>query len=144
MERKDWGEYMDICEELANSASEKGNTPVGCIIVLDGEIIGKGEEAAHSKEDISCHAEMEAVREARKLMGKDLSGAILLSTKEPCVLCSYAIRFHRINTVIYKDEVSHLGGATGPFPILTTTEVPENWAPPVKIVPFATSEKKNF
>ncbi|WP_394747149.1 nucleoside deaminase [Spongiimicrobium salis] len=128
--------YMRQCEALAVKAGTKGNTPVGCIIVRNDKVIAAAEEATKTKEDVSCHAEMEAIRQARKKLGKDLSGAVLISTKEPCVLCGYAIRFHGIHTVVYKDEVSHLGGVTGPFPILTTTEVPETWPPPINIVHF--------
>ncbi|MEX0314976.1 MAG: nucleoside deaminase, partial [Allomuricauda sp.] len=90
--------FMAKCEQLANRAAFRGNSAVGSIIVVNNEIVAQAEEAVETKQDISCHAEMEVIREARKILGKNMSGAILYTTKEPCVMCSYAIRFHRIST----------------------------------------------
>ena len=104
---KDVQKYMEICESLAKKAASKGNSPVGSIIIKGGQIFAEAEEAGQSKQDITCHAEIEALRTARKKIGKDMSGYTLMSTHEPCVMCGYAIRFHKISTVIYKKSVSH-------------------------------------
>ncbi len=50
---------MDVCDQLAIKAGEKGNTPVGCIILEGSKIIAKAAEAGQSKQDITCHAELE-------------------------------------------------------------------------------------
>ena len=71
--------YMEICEQLAIKAGENGNAPVGCIILKENKIIASAEEAGHSKQDITCHAEIEAIRKARKKIGADMSECILVS-----------------------------------------------------------------
>lgn len=58
--------YINQCKTLAKSAAEKGNSPVGAIIVKDDKIISEAEEAVKSKNDVTCHAEIEAVRIAVK------------------------------------------------------------------------------
>ena len=54
--------FMRQCEALGKNAALKGNSPVGAMIIKDHTIISKAEEAAHSKNDITCHAEIEAIR----------------------------------------------------------------------------------
>ena len=126
--------YIAVCEELAAQAKENGNAPVGAVIVKDGKIIAQGIEAGNSKADITCHAEMEAIRNARAILGKDLSDCILVSTHEPCIMCGYAIRFHKINTVVFQQAVQHLGSITSSMAILTSNEVPPHWAKPPQII----------
>lgn len=58
--------YLQRCLILAKQAAGKGNSPVGAVIVKDNEIISEAEEAVKTKNDISCHAEMEAIRQAVK------------------------------------------------------------------------------
>ncbi|MEK6155465.1 nucleoside deaminase [Flavobacteriaceae bacterium 3-367] len=130
--------YMEICETLARNAASKGNSAVGSLVVLNNEIVAKAEEAVATKEDVSCHAEMEAIRKARKRIGKDMSGAILVTNKEPCVMCSYAIRYHKISKVVYQERSGSLGGANSSFNLLTSLEVPSGWDPPVICVELKT------
>ncbi len=126
--------FMVRCEELAEQAASKGNSKVGSMIVVDGKIIAEAEEAVTSKEDISCHAEMEVIRKARKILGRDMSAATLYSTKEPCVMCSYAIRFHKIGKVVYGEKSRMLGGANGNYNVLVSKDVPHGWGPPVQCI----------
>lgn len=126
--------YMYQCELLAQKAADKGNSAVGSLLLFEGKIIAKAEETATSKEDVSCHAEMEAIRKARKVIGRDMSGAILVTTKEPCVMCSYAIRYHNISTVVFKHRSDWLGGYSSSFNLLTSEIVPDSWAPPVACI----------
>lgn len=127
---QDFKKYMKICETLACSAFSKGNSAIGSLIVLDNEIIAQAEEAVYTKQDVSGHAEMEAIRKARKIIGKDMSGAVLISTKEPCVMCSYAIRYHKISYVVYKSRTENLGGFNSHFNLLTSNLVPKEWGSP--------------
>lgn len=126
--------HMEICELLANSARSKGNSQVGCVIVKDNKIIASAEEAGHSSKDVTCHAEMEAIRKARKRYGTDLSECTLVSTHEPCVMCGYAIRFHKLGKVVYKNEVDYFGSITSEMPVLRTLDVPDHWSSPPKII----------
>ena len=134
MSSQNFQKYMEICEQLANSAAAKDNAPVGCIIVKGNQVIVKAEEAGHSKEDITCHAEIEAIRITREKIGIDMSECTLVSTHEPCVMCGYAIRFHKIGMVVYKNEVKHLGSITSKTSILRTLDVPNHWSSPPEII----------
>ncbi|WP_190810760.1 nucleoside deaminase [Flagellimonas sp. S3867] len=126
--------FMTRCEELASQAMAKGNSAVGSLIVVDNKIVAEAEEAVATKQDISCHAEMEVVRAARKILGKDMSNATLYTTKEPCVMCSYAIRFHGIGTVVYKEKSMELGGANSTYNLLVTENAPKGWGAPVRSI----------
>jgi len=123
--------YLGRCAELAEIARSRGESPVGALLVVAGGIVGEGIEAGKIMQDITFHAEVEAIRQAVKAQGKDLSAATLYTTHEPCILCSYVIRHHRIGRVVIRQAVAHIGGATSAFPVLTTNKV-EIWgAPPV-------------
>lgn len=117
------------CQVLARMAADRGESPVGAVIVAAGAIIGEGIEAARGTRDITAHAEVEAIRAAISTHGPDLSAATLYTTHEPCLLCSYAIRHHRIRRVVYQHAVPHVGGATSSYPILTASDIPI-WGPP--------------
>lgn len=123
--------FMTCCEYLGAKAASAGNPPVGAVIVQAGRIIAEGEEAGRSKNDISCHAELEALRAAvRQLQTNDLSDCTMYTTHEPCVMCSYAIRYYRISKLVYRDPVLHLGGIHSATSVLTTRDVPPHWSDP--------------
>lgn len=133
--------YMHRCEILARAAAQKGNSQVGAIIVKNDEIISEAEEAGKSKNDITCHAEIEAIRIAVKKFGSsDLSDCILFTTHEPCIMCSYAIRFYKIKKVVYQNSVRYLGGISSSMPLLLSGEVPLHWAKAPEIVHFKKEE----
>ena len=95
------------------------------------QMIGQGIESSKFYQDITYHAEVEAIRDAVKKRGNDLSGATLYTTHEPCILCSYVIRHHRISRVVIKKAVAYVGGASSRFPILTTSDIPVWVSPPI-------------
>jgi tRNA(adenine34) deaminase len=112
--------YMCRCIELARLALDAGDVPVGAIVVRDDRVIGEGYERTRQRLDPAAHAEVEALRAACATLDTlDLSGATLYTTVEPCVLCAYAARQTRIQRVVYGVKAGSLGGATGPFPLLT-------------------------
>ncbi|MCL6274627.1 nucleoside deaminase [Muricauda sp. 2012CJ35-5] len=131
---KDHEQYLLRCEELASTAKENGNSAVGSLLVFNNQIVAEAEEAVATKKDITAHAEMEVLKKARKVIGKDMSGAILYSTKEPCIMCSYAIRYHKIEKVVYKEVSGQFGGAHGNYDVLLTKNVPEDWGLPVQCI----------
>jgi tRNA(adenine34) deaminase len=125
---KDDTYYIKRCEILAEEAAAKGEAPVGSVIIKDDEIIGEAIEASKDKNDITCHAELEAIRLAvKKLKTDDLSECVIYSTHEPCIICSYAIRFYKIKKVVFQHTVSYFGGITSSMPLLLTKEVPAHW-----------------
>lgn len=120
--------YIKRCELLAEEAAAKGDAPVGSVIIKGGEIISESIEASKNKNDITCHAELEAIRLAVKnLKTNDLSDCIIYSTHEPCIMCSYAIRFYKIEKVVYQHAVNYLGGNSSSMPLLISKEVPPHW-----------------
>ncbi len=138
---KDHQYFMRHCLKLAKDALANGNPPVGAAIVKDGEIIGQGIEAGKSEGDITCHAEIEAVRDAvTKLNRKDLSDCSLYTTHEPCIMCSYVIRHHAIREVIIGSRVKAIGGMSSTYPILIAKDIGIWSAPPLIVENICSQE----
>jgi len=120
--------FMHRCLQLAKQAAKKGNSAVDAVIVKDSEIISEAEEAVNTRNDITCHAELETIRSAiQNLKTNNLYGYALYSTHEPCIMCSYAIRFYRITKVVYLHPASYLGGISSSTPLLTSDQLPSHW-----------------
>lgn len=127
--------FLSRCQKLGQQAFAAGESPAGSLIVHYGRIISEAPEATKTKKDITCHSEIEAIRIATKeLNTNDLTGCILYTNYEPCVMCAYVIRYHRISTVIYQHEIPFLGGISSPLSVLTTTQVPAHWSSPPEII----------
>ena len=119
--------FIKRCEILAAEVAN-GDAPVGSIISKDDEIISEAIEASKNKNDITCHAELEAIRLAvKKLKTNDLSDCTIYSTHEPCIMCSYAIRFYKIKKVVFQHAVNYLGGVSSSMQLLISKEVPPHW-----------------
>ena len=126
--------HMRLCLKLAEIARQRGEVPVGSVVVRDGAVIAEGVEGVRAQYDIAHHAEMEAIRRSCDILQTlDLSGCALYTNAEPCFMCSYAIRACRIGTVIFGAPVDTVGGFSSHFPVLSTKAVP-NWGPPPEIV----------
>lgn len=94
--------YMRAALRLAKKAAAEGEVPVGCVVVCDGVIVGRGRNRREGKKDALCHAELEAIHKAcRKLGGWRLHRCELYVTLEPCPMCTGAIINSRIRTVYY-------------------------------------------
>lgn len=86
----------------AEKAYALGEVPVGAVVVLDGEIIGRGHNLREILKDSSAHAELLALREAAGRLGDwRLNGAVLYSTLEPCPMCAGALVQFRVKTLVY-------------------------------------------
>ncbi|MBR2490533.1 MAG: nucleoside deaminase [Ruminiclostridium sp.] len=104
MERED---YMREALALAREAYEAGEVPVGCVIVKNDRIIGRGRNRREEKQSALSHAELEAIEDAcRTTGGWRLQGCQLYVTLEPCPMCAGGIISARIPEVYYgaKDE----------------------------------------
>src|SRR6058998_2990426 len=87
---------------LAVRASERGEVPVGALVVKNGKVIGRGYNAPISSKDPSAHAEIQALREATKKLGNyRLDGCSLYVTLEPCAMCAGAIMHARIARLVF-------------------------------------------
>ena len=67
-----------------------------------------------------------------------LKGATLYSTHEPCVMCSYAIRYYKISKVVFQNTVPYLGGVSSSMPLLISEDVPESWGEAPEIMHYST------
>ncbi len=134
MEQAEYEVYMSKCIALAHIAKARGDSPVGSILVQNGKVVGEGIEGGKTHQDITFHAEIEAIRNARTALGKtDLSDCILVTTHEPCIMCSYVIRHHKIQLVIVGLSTGEIGGYSSALPLLTDKSI-SKWAEPPKIV----------
>lgn len=87
---------------LAAHAAENGEVPVGAVVVVDGAVVGEGWNQPIATSDPTAHAEIVAMRMAsRHLRNYRLSGATLVVTVEPCLMCVGAMVHARIATVVY-------------------------------------------
>ena len=96
-------EYMTLCIELAKKAAEKGECPVGAIVVdKDGRIIGEGYNMRETEQMPTAHAEIIAIEQAAKAMNSwRLTECTLYVTLEPCPMCAGAIINARISTLVF-------------------------------------------
>lgn len=94
--------YMKAALRLAKKSAEEGEVPVGCVIVCDGKIVGRGRNRREVKKSALSHAEIEAIGKAcKKLGGWRLHRCDLYVTLEPCPMCAGAIINARVKTVYY-------------------------------------------
>ena len=99
--------FMREALRLAREAIADGDVPVGCVVVRDGKIIGRGRNRREADSDATAHAEVEAIRDACARLGSwRLHGCTLYVTLEPCPMCAGAIINSRIEAVRYgaRDE----------------------------------------
>ena len=102
--------YMDEALALAKEAAAEGEVPVGCVIVRNGEIVGRGRNRRETEKTALGHAEIEAIAEAcRNLGGWRLWECTLYVTLEPCPMCAGAIINARIPRVVYGASDSKCG-----------------------------------
>ena len=95
-------QFMAEALKLAREAFDAGEVPVGCVIVKDGEIVGRGRNRREGDKSALAHAEIEAIAEAcRNLGGWRLWQCTLYVTLEPCPMCAGAIVNARIPRVVY-------------------------------------------
>ena len=111
--------FMQQALALAREAAVHGEVPVGCVIVRNGEIVGRGRNQREEKQAAVSHAEMEAIAQANAALGSwRLDECDLYVTLEPCPMCAGAILNARIRRVWYgaRDEAfGACGGVTNLF-----------------------------
>ena len=99
---------------LAAEAAAAGEVPVGCVIVRDGEIVGRGRNRREEKQATASHAEMEAIAQANEHLGTwRLDDCELYVTLEPCPMCAGAIINARVARVFYGARDAALGACGG-------------------------------
>ena len=93
---------MDAALDEARRARDAGEVPIGAVVSIDGEIVGRGFNQPISSGDPTAHAEIVAIRDAAARVGNyRLTGATLCVTIEPCLMCVGALVHSRIATLVY-------------------------------------------
>jgi tRNA(adenine34) deaminase len=93
---------MDLAFDAARAAAERGEVPVGAVVVRDGAVLAAAGNRTLADADPTAHAEVVAIREACRAIGSErLIGCDLYVTLEPCAMCAAAISFARIRRVYF-------------------------------------------
>jgi tRNA(adenine34) deaminase len=94
--------FMKKALQEAESAFEKGEIPVGALIVVDNKIIARTHNLTELLNDVTAHAEMQAITSAANFLGgKYLSGCTLYVTLEPCQMCAGALYWSQISKIVF-------------------------------------------
>jgi tRNA(adenine34) deaminase len=93
---------MQLALEEARAAGLRGEVPVGCVIVRDGEVVARAGNRTISDRDPTAHAELLAIRQAAAALGSErLTDCDLYVTLEPCAMCAAALSFARIRRLYF-------------------------------------------
>ncbi|MDP3680889.1 MAG: nucleoside deaminase [Flavobacterium sp.] len=94
--------FMKKALQEAEMAFEKGEIPVGAIVVIDNKVIARGHNLTEMLVDVTAHAEMQAITAAANFLGgKYLIGCTLYVTLEPCQMCAGALYWSQISKIVY-------------------------------------------
>ena len=86
----------------ARKAGDEGEVPIGAVVVAEGRVVGRGRNARERLHDPTAHAEILALQEAARTLGRwRLSGATIYATLEPCPMCAGALVNARIDRLVY-------------------------------------------
>ena len=86
----------------ANKAMAMGEVPVGCVIVANGQVVGRGHNLTETLADVTAHAEIQAITAAANTLGgKYLNDCTLYVTVEPCPMCAGAIAWSQLGRLVY-------------------------------------------
>ncbi|UOE41063.1 nucleoside deaminase [Chryseobacterium suipulveris] len=93
--------FMKMALQEAETALEKDEVPVGCIIVSNNRIIARSHNLTETLNDVTAHAEMQAITSAANYLGgKYLQNCTIYITLEPCVMCCGALNWSQISKVV--------------------------------------------
>ncbi len=110
---------MQIAFEEALKAFQKGEVPVGAVIVLNGEIISRAYNQKEGNPDATAHAEIIAIKEACRVLNNwRLEDATIYVTKEPCIMCAGAMVYARIKRLVYGCDDQKGGAVKSLYQIL--------------------------
>ncbi|RDI57064.1 nucleoside deaminase [Flavobacterium glaciei] len=94
--------FMKKALQEAEMAFEKGEIPVGALIVIDNKVIARSHNLTELLHDVTAHAEMQSITAAANYLGgKYLIGCTLYVTLEPCQMCAGALYWSQISKIVY-------------------------------------------
>ncbi len=111
--------FMEIALEEAKKSVKHNDIPVGCVIIIDNEIITKTHNMVEKLKNSNAHAEFLSINKAMRILGeKYLTEATLYSTLEPCPMCAGAIVLAKIKRVVFGAYDLNAGACGSVFNIL--------------------------
>ena len=103
--------FMRLALEQADFAAARDEVPVGAVIVLDDQVIGRGYNLTRRLQDATAHAEMVAMREAAQKLGHwYFERCALYVTVEPCIMCAGALVLSKMERLVYGADEPKFGG----------------------------------
>lgn len=101
--------FLDATIDEAASGLAEGGIPIGSVLVLDGEIVGRGHNRRVQKGSPILHAEMDALEDAGRLVAAEYRRSIIYTTLSPCHMCTGAILLYDIPRVVIGENKTFLG-----------------------------------
>jgi cytosine deaminase len=101
--------FLAAAIEEARLGLSEGGIPIGSVLVLDGEIVGRGHNRRVQRGSVVLHAEMDALENAGRMSGADYRRSVLYSTLSPCDMCSGAVLLYGIGRVIVGENRTFCG-----------------------------------
>ncbi len=102
-------QFMQAAIEEAQKGLAEGGIPIGSVLVIDGEIVGRGHNRRVQQGSAILHAEMDALENAGRLTAKEYQRATLYSTLSPCDMCSGTALLYKIPKVVIGENVTFQG-----------------------------------
>ncbi len=101
--------YLEAAIEEARKGMDAGGIPIGSVLVIDGQIVGRGHNQRVQKGSAVLHAEMDCLENAGRISASDYRRATLYSTLSPCDMCSGAILLYGISKVVIGENRTFCG-----------------------------------
>jgi len=102
-------QFMKAAIEEAKKGLAEGGIPIGSVLVIDGQIVGRGHNQRVQKASTTLHAEMDCLEDAGRLKASDYQKATLYSTLSPCDMCSGAVLLYGIRKVVVGENRTFRG-----------------------------------
>lgn len=102
-------DYMRMAVEEARKGYAEGGVPIGSVLVIDGEVVGRGHNRRVQRGSAILHAEMDALENAGRLTARAYARSTLYTTLSPCPMCSGAVLLYKIPRVVIGENRSFMG-----------------------------------
>lgn len=101
--------FLQAAIEEARSGLREGGIPIGSVLVIDGEIVGRGHNRRVQRDSAILHAEMDCIENAGRLTARDYARSILYSTLSPCDMCSGTALLYKIPRIVIGENSTFRG-----------------------------------
>jgi cytosine deaminase len=102
-------EFMQAAVDEAKQGLAEGGIPIGSVLVIDGQIVGRGHNRRMQQGSAILHAEMDCLENAGRLKAKDYQRAVLYSTLSPCDMCSGTALLYKIPKIVIGENQTFQG-----------------------------------